>query len=852
MRLSIRSKLIMFTVLPVVVVYSLLFVIGVAHVRDQHSSYARDWLAEHARHQASRLALLFSQAPALAEGIADLVLADPGQSQALLYAHLIDGLRRTPIAHSAAVSFGDPPRSALMRRGARSGELVAEAAMAGQSAGWHIDAQSLRFNRQIYRQGQRYGQVWVELPIAGIYAELAKQQSDAVRLFVNGDEGRLLTPRGATAETVALADALQFPAGTQRVETSSDANGQPYWAVSAQLPGFPWRITAVTPTATALASARHEVGVVAMALTLSLAAIILIIGLVARRITRPLKALDDRVNAITRGEAIVAPTVSTDDELGRLTGAIGRMAREIDDRERQLRHSQEVLEQRVEQRTAALSESNRRLLRQVEETRKTQTALEHAKEQAQQASRAKSEFLSNMSHELRTPLHGVLGYAQILRRDAATSATHRESLEAIERCGQHLLILINDILDLTKIEAGQLQADIQPVDLRQLIGDVHMIIAQRALNKGLQLNLELAPDLPGSTLTDGVKLKQILLNLLGNAVKFTARGSVTLYARPDGADRVMFEVVDTGIGIEAEKIDSIFDAFSQAREGQVVDGTGLGLAINQRLISLLGGETLPVDSTPGVGSRFCFHIPYRRVEADPLPTTSAAPAAEPQLPPDLYCRILVVDATEEGRNMLAGLLDGPQCQVMTAETLEVAHQSLQQQAFDLVLIDVRVPDDVAQEAASELRLIATGEPRIVAVSATPFPNFEGKARQVGFDAFLAKPFDHGQLVTTIAALLHPSEQPGSAAAQIPSLPPQIAAAWPEALAIDSAARMRAAIELGDIGSLIQLAEELSDNPAAPRADVENLALMTRLFDFDGLRQLSQRIHPSDETTDADA
>ncbi len=597
--MSIRSKLIMFTVLPVVAVYSLLFAIGVTHVRDQHSAYAQDWLAEHARHQASRLALLFSQAPALAEGIADLVLADPAQSQALLYAHLIDGLRRTPVADSAAVAYGRPPRSALMRRGAPAGELVAESAITGQSAGWHVDAQSLRFNRQIYRQGQRFGQTWVELPVAGIYAELAKQQSAGVRLFVNGDEGRLLAPLGAAAETVALADALQFPAETQRVETSAAADGQTYWTVSAQLPGFPWRITAVTPTATALASARHEVGVVAMGLTLSLAAIILIIGLVARRITQPLKALDDSVNAITRGEIIVAPTVTTDDELGRLTGAIGRMAHEIEDREKQLRHSHEVLEQRVEQRTAALSESNRRLLRQVEETRKTQTALEQAKEEAQQASRAKSEFLSNMSHELRTPLHGVLGYAQILRRDAATSAAQRESLEAIERCGQHLLILINDILDLTKIEAGQLQVDIQPVDLHQLIGDVHMIIAQRAHNKGLELNLELAPDLPGSTLTDAVKLKQILLNLLGNAVKFTTRGAVTLYAYPDGADCLTFEVADTGIGIEADKLDTIFDAFSQAREGQVVDGTGLGLAINQRLITLLGGETLPVDSTPG-------------------------------------------------------------------------------------------------------------------------------------------------------------------------------------------------------------------------------------------------------------
>jgi len=163
-----------------------------------------------------------------------------------------------------------------------------------------------------------------------------------------------------------------------------------------------------------------------------------------------------------------------------------------------------------------------------------------------------------------------------------------------------------------------------------------------------------------------------------------------------------------------------------------------------------------------------------------------------------------------------------------------------------------VPDNDAQEAASELRLIAVGEPRIVAVSATPFPDFARKARQAGFDAFLAKPFDHGQLVTTVAALLCPPEPHDGAAAQLGSQPPPVSADWPQPLALDSAERMRAAIELGDIGSLMQLAEELTDNPAAPRAEVENLALMTRLFDFDGLRQLSERIHPSDRTTHADA
>ncbi len=720
MQLTIRRKLILFTVLPVIVVFSALFALGISHVRSHLSSNAQDWLVEHAHHQAARLALTLSQIPLLAQSLGDLVLADPGQPQTLMYAHLIDGLRRTPLAAAAAISNHEAGRGAIMRRGEPAGHPLSPAENRGDESvvGWKLNDNRLRFNRPVYRHGEHVADTWVEVQISDIYAELRRQQIPTVLLLVSHDDGTLLTPVGVSAQIAALAEKIPLDNVTGQVQTVGGGHpeAQSFWMVSTELPQLPWRITALTPTATALLPARQEAIVVAGALLMALLLIVGIISSVARRITRPLASLNSSVQQIAAGDFTAVPQVSSNDELGGLATVIRRMGRHIADREHQLQTAHQVLEQRVAQRTIALQESNARLLRQIEETSRTEEALRLANERAQQANRAKSEFLSNMSHELRTPLHGVLGYAQILRRNPDTSTEQYENLEAIERCGQHLLTLINDILDLTKIEAGQMQLDLRATNLRQLLEDVRMIVAQRAQSKGLQLDLSLAPDLPESVITDPVKLKQILLNLLGNAVKFTENGSITLCAAPISPDRLRLEVIDTGIGIAADEIDSIFDAFNQARDGRSIDGTGLGLAINRSLIRLLGGEIFDVESEPGKGSRFGFEIP------------------------------LQATATSVGSGSVSRSGSAPQ------------------------------------------------QPQLVATS-TP-------AEAAGDDAH----------------------------------------AWPADLANETVRRIRTAIDLGDIASLFQLAEELAVNPAAPHADAEKLAVMARQFDLDGLRRFSDRLH----------
>ncbi|HWI20432.1 MAG TPA: PAS domain S-box protein, partial [Vicinamibacterales bacterium] len=247
-------------------------------------------------------------------------------------------------------------------------------------------------------------------------------------------------------------------------------------------------------------------------------------------------------------------------------------------------------------------------LRDISDRIERDEALRRAKESAEAATRAKSEFLANMSHELRTPLNGVLGYSQLMQRDRDLTPTQRESLDAISKCGAHLLDLINDVLDLSKIEAGRIDVDQTATDLRQMVTDLRHVLAETARRKGLSLRTTIAPDLPKRVVVDGRHLRQILLNLLGNAVKFTAKGEVSLDIVPDGRNGMMFSVNDTGPGIPAEDLNQIFDAFTQTEAGAAAGGTGLGLTISRQLLDIMGSD-LRVDSTVGKGSRFYFTLP---------------------------------------------------------------------------------------------------------------------------------------------------------------------------------------------------------------------------------------------------
>ncbi|HEY9608930.1 ATP-binding protein, partial [Allocoleopsis sp.] len=278
---------------------------------------------------------------------------------------------------------------------------------------------------------------------------------------------------------------------------------------------------------------------------------------------------------------------------------------------------------------------------------------------------AKSTFLANMSHELRTPLNAILGFSQLMERDTTLTSRHQDSLAIINRSGEHLLNLINDVLEMSKIEAGRLVLSLEPVNLHRLLQTLQDMFEARTQAKQLSLRFQLAPDLPPSVLTDEGKLRQVLINLLSNAVKFTETGSITLRARAEQENQgkspipytLFFEVEDTGKGIASEEMGNLFQPFVQTTSGiEAREGTGLGLTISRQFIRLMGGD-IYLSSTVGKGSTFRFDIQVTLADAKAVAPTLTHGRVLQLAPDQPTYRILVVDDRPESRDLIAQLLN---------------------------------------------------------------------------------------------------------------------------------------------------------------------------------------------------
>ncbi|PWT74017.1 MAG: hypothetical protein C5B46_04700 [Proteobacteria bacterium] len=382
-------------------------------------------------------------------------------------------------------------------------------------------------------------------------------------------------------------------------------------------------------------------------------------------------------------------------------------------------------------------------------------ALVAARADAEAANRAKDEFLANMSHELRTPLHAILGYTELVRGGALNETSRKEALSTIAHSGRHLLSLINDLLDLSRIKSGHLELNTAPVQLPALVEEIAAMVRVEAQSKGLDFFLDALANLPELVMADGRRLRQILLNLLGNAIKFTDVGGVTLTVSArvldDQRAELRFSVQDTGVGIPTPDRSRIFAPFEQAEEGEKREsGAGLGLAISRELANLMGGD-IEVESQPGVGSVFRFWVV--------VPVVSEPQAVVPVHERILGYRggrrcILVVDDQEENRLLLQGMLQPVGFDVVLAAGGPEAVEAARTRRPDLVVMDLRMPKLSGFDAAAAIRRSPGLEHVvIVAASASSADLERAESERTIFATCLRKPFLAADLLETIERLL---------------------------------------------------------------------------------------------------
>jgi len=545
--------------------------------------------------------------------------------------------------------------------------------------------------------------------------------------------------------------------------------------------------------------------------------------------------------------------------------------------EEELKKHREHLEELVEERTAELQ-------KEITEHKQTEEALQKAKETAEAASRAKSEFLANMSHELRTPMNAILGFAQLMERDSTLTAAQREHLEIIRRSGEHLLKLINDVLDMSKIEAGQISLNPQSFDLYQTLTSIEEMVRVRAEAKGLQFTVNRDQDVPRYIKTDEAKLRQVLVNLLGNAVKFTEAGSVELQVRslhpptplkggiPSPGDEqqslleehpllippsrggrrvfslLQFEISDTGIGIAPDELETIFDTFRRTQYTETTkEGTGLGLAISRKFVRLMGGD-IHVESEVGKGSLFSFDIQAETADMTEIqavqPTRRVIGLAPNQRAADgSPYRILVVEDHPDNRLLLTRLHQTVGFDVREATNGQEAIEQYKAWQPHLIWMDMRMPVMDGYVATREIRnsKLETQNIPIIALTASAFEEDRLQVLSAGCDDFVRKPIQEADIFNAMHKHLgvrYVYEE--SRESKVESRKSKVGdGLTPEALAVlphDVLENLEHATLDSDVKLINQVIHEIRTHDMA-LADV--LARLAHEFDYDKILKLIQ-------------